>query len=56
MLEIVLSNGAVRIWNPGEYTNYLIKGRFLVVQNNEQWVGMYGLSDIVSLEVRDLPQ
>ncbi len=51
MIEIMLDNGDVRKWNKGEYTEYDIKGRFLVIINDDQWVGMYALDRIVSVEV-----
>ena len=51
MIEITLTSGDVRKWDKDEYTEYDIKGRFFVILNNEQWVGMYALDSIVSVEV-----
>ena len=51
MIEITLTSGDVRQWGKDEYTEYDIKGRFFVVINNDQWVGMYALDQIVSVEV-----
>lgn len=51
MIKILLTNGETRKWSKGEFTEYDIKGRFFVVIDNEQWVGMYALDSIVSVEV-----
>lgn len=52
MLKILLTNGDVRRWNPDEFVDYDIKGRFFVIINEkEQWVGMYALDHIISVEV-----
>ena len=51
MLKIMLTNGDVRKWTEKEYTDYDIKGRFFVVLFNEQWVGMYALDHIISVDV-----
>ena len=53
MIKILLTNGETRKWHAGEYTEYDIKGRFFVVIRCEQWVGMYALDHIVSVEVED---
>lgn len=52
MLTIKLSNGDVREWIKGTYDKYDIQDRFFVVIRGDQWVGMYGLDSIVSVEVR----
>lgn len=51
MIKITLSNGDIRKWASDEYTEYDIKGRFFIVIKGEQWVGMYSLDQIVSVEV-----
>lgn len=51
MIRICLTNGDVRKWDKTEYTEYDVKGRFFVVIYEEQWVGMYALDSIVSVEV-----
>ena len=51
MLEIVLDTGDTRLWEPDEYTDYDIKGAFFVVVNGLQWIGMYSLNHVVSVEV-----
>ena len=53
MLEILLTNGEMKTWNNDQYTDYAVKGRFFIVINNNQWVGMYGLDQIVSMECRE---
>lgn len=50
-LTILLENGDLRTWNEDEFTEYGIKGRFLVIISDEKWVGMYALDRIVSVEV-----
>ena len=54
MLTIKLSDGDVRSWPKNMYDEYDIQGRFFVVIRGDQWVGMYGLDSIVSVEVDDL--
>ena len=51
MIRILLTNGETRKWSNDEYSEYDIKGRFFVVIKEEQWVGMYALDSIVSVEV-----
>ena len=51
MIRILLSNGETRKWSKDEYTEYDIKGRFFVVIKGDQWVGMYALDSIISVEV-----
>ena len=51
MIEVTLTSGDVRQWGKDEYTEYDIKGRFFVIINNGQWVGMYALDSIVAVEV-----
>ena len=51
MLTIKLSDGEVRKWSKEKYDEYDIQGRFFVVICGNQWVGMYGLDSIVSVEV-----
>ena len=53
MIIILLTNGEVRRWDKTEYTEYDINGRFFVVINEKQWVGMYALDSIVSVEVEN---
>lgn len=52
MIEIILANGDVRTWDTDEYSEYDVKGRFFVIISGEQWIGMYALDQIVSVEVR----
>lgn len=51
MIRILLTNGETRKWSYEEYTEYDIKGRFFVVIRNDQWIAMYALDSIVSVEV-----
>ena len=53
MIRILLTNGEVRRWDKADYTEYDIKGQFFVVIHEEQWVGMYALDSIVSVEVEN---
>ncbi len=50
-MTILLDNGDLRTWNEDEFTEYGIKGRFLVIISDKKWVGMYALDRIVSMEV-----
>lgn len=51
MIRIVLSNGETRTWYKDEYTEYMIKGKFFMVKNDDQYVGMYSVDHIVSVDV-----
>ena len=51
MITILLSNGECVQWKAKEYTDYDIKGRFFVIIDDDQWVGMYALDQIVFVEV-----
>lgn len=51
MIKVLLANGETRVWNKNEYTEYMIKGKFFVVINDGQYVGMYSVDHVVSVDV-----
>lgn len=51
MIEIVFRNGEVAHYKPDEYTEYRLCGRLFVVIYEKQWIGIYNLDDIVSVEI-----
>lgn len=53
-LRIIMREGQQYIWNPKEYTEYGFCGRFFVVKHIDQWIGMYTIDEILSVECRDV--
>lgn len=39
------------IWSPSRYTEYFVTKTLFVVKNGDQWVGIYPLENIRSIEV-----
>lgn len=53
-LKIVMRDGQQYIWDPKEYTEYEFSIRFFVVKHTDQWIGMYPIDEILSVECRDV--
>ena len=53
-LRIIMREGQQYIWDPKEYTEYDFCGRFFVVKHIDQWIGMYTIDEIFSVECRDV--
>ena len=51
MIEITFKNGEVTQYKRSEYTDYSYDGKCFIVINNMQWVGIYNLDCIESVEV-----
>ena len=51
MIEIIFRNGEIKQYKPDEYTEYRLCGRLFVVIYEKQWIGIYNLDDIVSVEI-----
>lgn len=51
MISIYFKSGEVRRYKPEEYTEYKYDGRFFIVIRNSQWIGMYNLDSLESIEV-----
>lgn len=54
VLKIVMRDGQQYIWDPKEYTEYEFSIRFFVVKHTDQWIGMYPIDEILSVECRDV--
>lgn len=52
MIKITLKNGNVCSWTKEEYTDYRYDGKCFIVINNEQWVGIYNMDNIISVTVK----
>ena len=51
-INIKMIDGNVYEWVVTPDTEYDFMGRFFVVKNKEQWVGMYAIDRILVIEVR----
>ena len=51
MINITLSNGTFIQWNENQYTDYMYDGKCFIVINGNQWVGIYNLDFVRSIEV-----
>lgn len=50
MLQIVYKNNNIETWQPEEYTEYEYMNSVFVVFKDEQWVGIYNMSEIRSIK------
>jgi len=48
---IVFKNGDVKIYGPDEYTDYRYFKEVFVVLKRNQWIGIYSMDEIRSIEV-----
>ncbi len=53
VLIIKLADGETYLWQAPDFDAYDIKGRFFVVLRDQQWVAMYALDQIVTMEVTE---
>ena len=51
MLNITLSNGAFIQWNKDQFTDYMYDGKCFIVIKGSQWVGIYNMNFVRSVEV-----
>lgn len=51
-ITITLIDGRTIEWSVNEYTEYDFEGRFFVVKEKDQWVGMYAIDHILMVEIR----
>lgn len=50
-IVITLRDGDIIIWSENEYDDYSYEGSVFVVIRNNEWVGIYNMKDVVSVEV-----
>lgn len=51
-IVIALRDGTIVIWSADEYDDYSYEGAvFVVKRNHGQWVGIYNMNDVISIEV-----
>ena len=50
-ITIVFKNGETCHYSPSEYTDYQYDGKFFIVINESQWIGMYNLKEIEAVPV-----
>ncbi len=51
MINITLSNGSFIQWNRDEFTDYMYDGKCFIVIKGSQWVGIYNMDFVRSVEV-----
>lgn len=51
MLNITLRNGTFIQWREDQYTDYMYDGKCFIVIKNSQWVGIYNIDAVRSVEV-----
>lgn len=51
MLNITLSNGSFIQWNKDQFTDYMYDGKCFIVIKGSQWVGIYNMNFVRSVEV-----
>ncbi len=51
MINITLSNGSFTQWNRDQFTDYMYDGKCFIVIKDHQWVGIYNLDFVLSVEV-----
>ena len=51
-IVITLRDGTIVIWSEDEYDDYSYEGNvFVVKRNHGEWVGIYNMTDVISVEV-----
>lgn len=51
MINITLSNGTFIQWNENQYTDYMYDGKCFIIIKGSQWVGIYNLDFVRSVEI-----
>lgn len=51
-MEIAFKNGDVKIYNAEDYTEYRWFGDVFVVIRDTQWIGIYSMDAIKSIEIK----
>lgn len=50
-MGIVFKNGDIKVYDVTEYTDYKYLGDVFVVIKKNQWIGIYSMSEIKSIEI-----
>lgn len=50
-IVITLRDGDIIIWSENEYDDYSYEGTVFVVIRDNEWVGIYNMRSVVSVEV-----
>lgn len=50
MLRIVFKDSEVKEYKENEYTDYTYDGKVFVVINNKQWIGIYNMDAVATIE------
>ena len=53
MIRIVFKNGEVIKWKRKDFTDYTYDRKCFIVIRKKQWVGIYNLDCIATIEYRD---
>ena len=51
ILKVTLDNGKSSEWIYNEHTEYDFEGRFFVIKRDNQWVAMYAIDRVLSVEL-----
>lgn len=51
MIQITFNSGAFIAWEKEQYTDYMYDGKCFIIIKGCQWVGIYNISAIRSIEV-----
>ena len=54
VIRIVLKNGMHMSYMPEEYTEYKYDGKYFIVINGAQWIGLYNLDVIGYIRIEEL--
>ena len=53
MIRILFNNGEVVKWKKKKkYTDYRYDGRYFIVIRDKQWVGLYNLDCVATIEIK----
>ena len=53
MLKIVFKDGNIKKYKPKEYTDYYYDKKVFVVIKKKQWIGIYNIDCIATVEYED---
>ena len=51
-IVIVLTNGKTVEWESEEYTDYIYDGKCFIVVHGCEWVGIYNIDHVISVETK----
>lgn len=50
-IVIIFQDKSIVIWDEQEYDDYSYEGPVFVVKRNGEWIGIYNMSHVISVEV-----